>query len=141
MKQCPQCRRTYDDAQKFCAVDGAPLAGAAEAAPAPTPAAPAPHADPMTISRLECQWCQAQNETAATSCRACGAPLDVRNLVSESGWREAPRLKDMTELSFGNSTCQVEGEIVPVAEINLGHGDSVFFEHHVLLWKDETTRM
>jgi len=72
---------------------------------------------------------------------ACGAPLDVKNLVSDSGWREAPRLRDMTEFQFGASTCQVEGEIVPVAEINLGQGNSVFFEHHVLLWKDEATRM
>ncbi len=30
----------------------------------------------------------------------------------------------------------MEGEIVPVAEINLGQGDSVYFEHHVMLWKD-----
>src|SRR5207253_7607667 len=29
------------------------------------------------------------------------------------------------------------GEIVPVAEINLGPGDSIFFEHHVMLWKEE----
>src|SRR5664279_714952 len=83
--------------------------------------------DPLT--RLQCQWCAGQNEAAATSCRACGAPLDIRNLVSDSGWREAPRLKDMTEIQFSESTCQVEGEIVPVAEINLGQGDSVFFEH------------
>ena len=26
---------------------------------------------------------------------------------------------------------------MPVAEINLAPGDAVFFEHHVLLWKDE----
>jgi uncharacterized protein (AIM24 family) len=65
--------------------------------------------------------------------------LDVANLVSDSGWSEAPRLKDMTEFQFSNSTCQVEGELVPVAEINLAQGDSVFFEHHVLLWKDEAT--
>ena len=77
------------------------------------------------------------NDTSATACRACGAPLDVRNLVSESGWREAPRIRDMTEIHFGASTCQVEGEVVPVAEINLGQGDSIFFEHHVMLWKDE----
>jgi uncharacterized protein (AIM24 family) len=35
----------------------------------------------------------------------------------------------------------VEGEIVPVAEINLGPGDSVFFEHHVMLWKEERVAM
>jgi uncharacterized protein (AIM24 family) len=27
---------------------------------------------------------------------------------------------------------------VPVAEINLHPGDSVFFEHRVMLWKDES---
>ena len=42
----------------------------------------------------------------------------------------------MTEFRFGQSACQVEGEIVPVADITLAAGDSVYFEHHVLLWKD-----
>jgi uncharacterized protein (AIM24 family) len=81
------------------------------------------------------------NEKTAMTCRACGAPLDLRDVVSESGWREAPRIKDMTEIHFSSSTCQVEGEIVPAAEINLGPGDSVFFEHHVMLWKDESVPM
>ncbi len=68
----------------------------------------------------------------------CGAPLDVRDKVSDSGWREAPRLRDMTEFRFSASTCQVEGELVPVAEIALDPQDGVYFEHHILLWKDES---
>lgn len=91
------------------------------------------------MERIQCQWCRAQNEPGATACATCGAPLDVGNMVSDSGWREAPRLRDMAEFRFSNSTCQVEGQIVPVAEINLAAGDHVFFEHHVLLWKDEQT--
>ena len=94
-----------------------------------------------SLERIQCQWCQSLNEKSALACRACGAPLDIRNLVSESGWREAPRIRDMTEIHFGASTCQVEGEIVPTAEINLGPGDSIFFEHHVMLWKDEQVAM
>jgi uncharacterized protein (AIM24 family) len=90
-----------------------------------------------SLERIQCQWCQGMNERTALACRTCGAPLDIRNLVSESGWREAPRIRDMTEIHFGSSTCQVEGEVVPVAEINLGPGDSIFFEHHVMLWKNE----
>jgi uncharacterized protein (AIM24 family) len=43
----------------------------------------------------------------------------------------------MTEFRFSASTCQVEGELVPVAEISLAPQDAVYFEHHVLLWKDE----
>ena len=93
------------------------------------------------MDRIECQWCKSQNEPDRTTCATCGAPLDARNLVSDSGWKEAPRLRDMTEFRFSNSTCQVEGELVPVAEVNLAAGDSVFFEQHVLLLKDESTPM
>src|SRR5436305_12343782 len=89
------------------------------------------------LQRIQCEWCGTQSPPQSTSCVACGAPLNIRNLVSDSGWREAPRLKDMTEIHFGNSTCQVEGEIVPVAEMTLAGGDGIFFEHHVLLWKDD----
>ncbi|MGH9125640.1 MAG: AIM24 family protein [Acidimicrobiales bacterium] len=91
--------------------------------------------------RIECQWCHSQSAMGSRACETCGAPLDARNLVSDSGWREAPRLRDMTEFHFGTSTCQVEGEVVPVAEINLGQGDAIFFEHHVLLWKEESVGM
>src|SRR5947209_2902330 len=94
-----------------------------------------------TAQRIECQWCKSQNLPSARTCDTCGAPLDVRNLVSDSGWREVPRLRDMTEFHFGQSSCQVEGEIVPVAEIALGQGDWVYFEHHVMLWKDESVAM
>jgi uncharacterized protein (AIM24 family) len=85
---------------------------------------------------VSCQWCQSQSPAGTTTCVACGAALDQRDLVSDSGWAEAPRLRDMTELRFSNSVCQVEGEVVPVAEIALAEGDGVFFEHHVMLWKE-----
>src|SRR5580658_4350058 len=93
------------------------------------------------LQRIVCDWCSAQNATTATTCISCGAPLNVKNIVSDSGWREAPRLRDMSEIRFGNSICQVEGEIVPVADINLGPQDAIFFEHHVMLWKDESVRL
>ena len=89
------------------------------------------------MERIVCSWCQGQSDVGSRSCVVCGAPLDAKQLVTDSGWREAPRLRDMSEFNFGTSTCQVEGEIVPVAELNLGMGDSVYFEHHVMLWKDE----
>src|SRR5690349_8252727 len=137
MKQCPTCNRTADDAQRFCTLDGTPLISVM-AAPSP-PQAMVDSAEP--VQRIQCQWCQAINEKTALNCRSCAAPLDIKDLVGESGWREAPRIRDMAEIHFGNSTCQVEGEIVPVAEINLAPGDAVFFEHHVLLWKDDRTPM
>ena len=93
------------------------------------------------LQRIACSWCGAQSPPDVISCVSCGAPLDVRNLVSDSGWREAPRIRDMAELRFGESVCQVEGDIVPVADILLGAGDAVFFEHHVMLWKDDGVRL
>lgn len=93
------------------------------------------------IRRIECEWCQFQNPPESLSCHSCGARLDVANLVSDSGWREAPRIRDMTEVQFGASTCQMEGEIVPVVEVSLGAGDAVYFEHHVLLWKEDPVRL
>jgi len=91
------------------------------------------------VERVECRWCGLQNEPGAASCTTCGAPLDLRDLVTDSGWREAPRLRDLTEFRFSASVVQVEGELVPVADIALAQGDAVYFEHHVMLWKDERT--
>lgn len=104
---------------------------------------PVPGSAPTTppTQQLLCNWCGSQSPPNSETCLACGAPLQGAQLVSDSGWRAAPRLRDMTEFRFGNSRCQVEGEIVPVAEISLGERDVVFFEHHVLLWKDPDVEM
>jgi len=37
--------------------------------------------------------------------------------------------------SFGGVTYHIEGELVPVLHVELG-SVAVYFEHHVLLWKD-----
>ena len=99
----------------------------------------------MTVTdvgqRVECQWCHAHNLPDARSCDRCGAPLDQRDRVSDAGWRQAPRLRDLTQIHFGSSTVQVDGDMVPVAELALDAADSVFFEHHAMLWKDETVPM
>jgi uncharacterized protein (AIM24 family) len=90
------------------------------------------------MERLECQWCHAQSAGDARFCDQCGAPLDHAAPVSDSGWREAPRLGDLARFQFSNSACQVDGDLVPVAEVNLSPGDSVIFEHRTMLWKDES---
>jgi uncharacterized protein (AIM24 family) len=47
----------------------------------------------------------------------------------------------MTEVAFGANTMQIDGTVVPVAEVSLAPGESVFFEHHAMLWKDEQLAM
>lgn len=84
-----------------------------------------------------CKWCGHVGDASSTSCPGCGAPVDVRTVVTKSGWSELPAIKDMAKIQFGQSFCQVEGTYVPVADFNLAPGDGVYFTHHLLLWKDE----
>ena len=56
--------------------------------------------------------------------------------MTERGWANCRAGKDMAKLQFGDSFCQIEGAYVPVADFNLAAPDSVYFTHHVLLWKD-----
>jgi uncharacterized protein (AIM24 family) len=83
-----------------------------------------------------CTWCGQASDGTALACTACGAQIDVRDIVSKSGWTELPGRKDMAKLQFGHSFCQVEGTYVPVADMNLAAGDRIYFSHHVLLWMD-----
>ncbi len=91
--------------------------------------------------RIACRWCKGQSPATARTCDRCGAPLDARDMVSDSGWRQAPKLRDLTEIQFGSSKCQIDGTVVPVADVDLGPGEWVFFEHHVMLWKEDRVAM
>lgn len=83
-----------------------------------------------------CSWCGQTGDGTALSCPACGAAVDVRAVVTRSGWSELPGRRDMAKLQFGQSFCQIEGTYVPVADMSLAQGDWVYFAHHVLLWKE-----
>jgi uncharacterized protein (AIM24 family) len=88
------------------------------------------------MSRYTCEWCNTESDGSALSCPGCGAPTDIEAVESPSGWKEMPGIRDMARLEMGRSTCQIEGSYVPVADFNLAEGDSVYFTHHVMLWKD-----
>ena len=83
-----------------------------------------------------CAWCNTVSDGTQLSCPGCGVSIDVRQRVTQSGWIELPGRHDMAKLQFGDSFCQIEGEYVPVADMNLAPSDSVYFAHHVLLWMD-----
>ena len=83
-----------------------------------------------------CSWCGTVSDGTRLSCPGCGATVNVKDIVTDSGWTEAPGRKDMAVLQFGSSYCQIEGKYVPVADMNLSKDDSVYFAHHVLLWKE-----
>ncbi len=88
------------------------------------------------MAEYRCQFCRLESSGDATACPHCGAPVDVRNRVSDSGWLELPPVADMTRLRFGHSSCQISGSYAAVAEMLLGQEESVSFVHHGLLHAD-----
>jgi uncharacterized protein (AIM24 family) len=95
------------------------------------------------VERIACSWCHYPNEPDRVSCGTCGAPLNAAKAASESesGWRSAPRLREMTEFQVADITCQIAGQVVPVAEFTLADGHVIFFEQHTLLWKENTVSL
>ena len=92
---------------------------------------------PPAQGTYTCPYCRHGAATAADrTCPHCGAPVDVRLRVSDSGWVEQPPIRDMARIRFSRSTCQISGKYVPVAEMNLHDDDWVYFSHHVLLHTD-----
>ncbi len=88
-----------------------------------------------------CRYCRQPSDPNSPTCPMCGAPVDIRSSVSDSGWVEQPPIKDMARLQFGQSHVQIAGTTVPVAEFSLAPSDWVYFSHHVLLWTESQTRL
>lgn len=131
---CVTCGTSILEGQNFCSKCGQIVKRPAGAA-APPPSRPA--AVPAAVSAGgRCNWCGADADLSQSACPRCGAALTLPAAAAESGWTKLPARKDMAKLQIGNSSCQIEGLYVPVADMNLAAGDSVYFAHHVLLWKD-----
>jgi uncharacterized protein (AIM24 family) len=88
-----------------------------------------------------CRYCRQPSDPGEPTCPLCGAPVDIKTVVTGTGWVEQPPIRDMAKLQFGQSHCQIAGTTVPVAEFSLEHGDKLYFSHHVLLWTDTATRL
>ncbi|HEY2430458.1 MAG TPA: AIM24 family protein [Acidimicrobiales bacterium] len=83
-----------------------------------------------------CPFCRASSAGDATSCPTCGAPVDITLRTTTSGWTEIPPVADMAKIQLGQSSCQISGRLVPVADFQLAAGDSAYFPHPSLLWQD-----
>lgn len=89
-----------------------------------------------TTTSYTCGWCRNTSDGSSATCPSCGAPVDIRQRATDSGWTELPAIPDMTRIQFGQSSCQVEGTYVPAADMKLAATDSVYFSHHNLLWQE-----
>jgi uncharacterized protein (AIM24 family) len=92
-------------------------------------------------ARYICQYCRQYSDPSGVSCPRCGAPIDVRAAVSESGWKRQPPIPDMAHIQFGQSRVQIEGTGVPVADFALANQDWIYFSHHSLLWTDRDANL
>jgi uncharacterized protein (AIM24 family) len=139
---CTSCGARIQDGANFCVSCGNRIAQPQAPEPLPAPPPPTLHADLVAplpdppSAATTCKWCGAPAGAGQYSCARCGATLNLQGAITDSGWAQLPGRKDMAKLQFGNSVCQIEGLYVPVADMNLATGDSVYFTHHVLLWKD-----
>jgi len=93
------------------------------------------------MNQYVCRYCRQPSDPQSPTCPLCGAPVDIKDIVSDSGWIEQPPIRDMARLQFGQSHCQIEGTTVPVVDFSLAQQDMVYFSHHVLLWTDPATRL
>ena len=142
---CETCGSRLPQDARFCVScgavakthEGAPARAIQPAAPPPVFAAPPPPAAAPAATR--CSWCGSPLAAGVLSCPGCGGRVSEMGVSTHSGWLQLPGRKDMAKLQFGQSTCQIEGIYVPVADMQLAAGDSVYFAHHVLLWKDPAT--
>jgi uncharacterized protein (AIM24 family) len=154
---CETCGSQLPDRANFCVGCGAKVQAAhpvAQAAAPPAYAPPAHHppAEPRTVpvtnyagtaapvaaphAPAKCNWCGAEIQAGQQNCPMCGAASNLPSRSTNSGWAKLPGRKDMAKLNFGKSVCQIEGLYSPVADMNLAPEDSIYFTHHVLLWKD-----
>ena len=133
---CVNCGARMADNANFCTSCGKPVSRPAAAAPAAPPVPPRVEDRLKPVVRGKCSWCGAVVEGGQATCPRCGAATGMPETVAPSGWAQLPARKDMAKLQFGNSFCQIEGMYVPVADMKLAPEDSVYFSHHVLLWKD-----
>jgi uncharacterized protein (AIM24 family) len=93
------------------------------------------------MSEYRCPFCRTASPDVGSTCPTCGAPVDVTLMTTSSGWTQLPPIPDLARIQMGKSSCQVSGSIVPVAEVNLADGDTVFFPHPTLLWQEPAIKI
>lgn len=84
---------------------------------------------------MNCPSCQAALPDRARFCPNCGAAAGQQTTVG-SYTEPQPEIDNPKEpITLGDMTIRVEGELVPVVDVELGRQLNVYFEHHILLWK------
>lgn len=92
-------------------------------------------------SVYSCPYCRQTSSGGGANCPTCGAPVDIELRTTAGGWIELPPIADMARIQVGHSQVEVSGRTAPIADWSLGAGESVYFPHHVLVWKEPSVQL
>ncbi len=90
---------------------------------------------------MTCPSCQNPIPDSARFCPGCGAPAPQALGVGSYAEPVAESANPKEPIVVGDSTIRIEGELVPVVDAELGPSTSIYFEHHILLWKQPNVRL
>ncbi|GAC1498815.1 MAG: AIM24 family protein [Vulcanimicrobiaceae bacterium] len=82
-----------------------------------------------------CPTCQAALPPGARFCASCGAPAPQVTHVGAYSEPVPESANPRETIRIGDLSIKIEGELVPVVDVELGTQQTVYFEHHILLWK------
>jgi uncharacterized protein (AIM24 family) len=111
---CPNCRSQIADGVKFCGVCGAGL----QVSQMPPPPQQPPYGAPPQGAYIP------PNQYEEYGNSVFGNAVPRAELHNPKG-----------PLKVLDMTISIEGELVPVVDVMLGNQMSIYFEHHILLWK------
>jgi uncharacterized protein (AIM24 family) len=83
-----------------------------------------------------CPHCGSPSIAGARHCQSCGQPLGPAAAVGAAlSDPFTPVGVPGTVFRVGDLSITLEGGLVPIANVDLGTDQSIYFEHHILLWK------
>jgi hypothetical protein len=71
----------------------------------------------------------------------CGAPVPSATTVGAYPEPVPEADNPKAPIVLGDMTIRVEGELVPIVDVELGSRQTIFFEHHIVLWKQPHVRL
>jgi uncharacterized protein (AIM24 family) len=113
---CPRCQSQVADGVKFCGVCGSPIS-MGQTPPPPPAGQPSQYGAPQGAYVPPNQYEEYGNSVF-------GNQVPKAELHNPKG-----------PLKVADMTISIDGELVPVVDIMLGNQLSIYFEHHILLWK------
>ena len=122
---CPKCQSQVADGVKFCGVCGNPMPTGQTPPPPQQPyGAPPQNPNPYGAQQPPQGAYVPPNQYEEYTNSLFGNAVPKAELHNPKG-----------PLRIADMTISVDGELVPVVDIMLGNQLTIYFEHHILLWK------